>query len=185
MRAKPTTLCHKATLAPHRGSEHAAPRALVPGVSRPRSLHVHRCGPISLCTPQRSTRLLQASSVKAGPPGLEPKRRLTNNSATASSVSASAQRPRNSWSSLPSDPWMASLAAATRYEARLARLPLSAFVWLNTSTRSRRRSYSRPRTSAKTPGTLELCSRHRRTHAGTLAHPAWSRSTQPEGKPSR
>ena len=61
-----------------------------------------------------------ASSIKARPPSLQPMRRLTNISATASSVSAF------SFNVLPT-----SLVATTQCEARLAGLPPSAFVWLN------------------------------------------------------
>ena len=69
-------------------------RRLTSEIAPPR---LHRCGPTSPCTPQRST--APASSVKARPPGLEPKRRLTNNSAAAaSSVNACAPHPGNSLS---------------------------------------------------------------------------------------
>ena len=108
--ATTTTLSRWATPAPPRGWQPAAPRtlavsrtphprslSLVLSVSRPRSPRVHRCGPTSPCTSPKIHSIAPASSIQARSPGLEAKRRLTNNSATtASSVSACAPRPRNS-----------------------------------------------------------------------------------------
>ena len=83
----------------HRGCFPRTPHprlfSLVPSVSRPRSHRVHLCGPTSPFAPQRCTRLHQHRSVKARPSSLEPKRGLTNNSASAaSSVSVFAPCPR-------------------------------------------------------------------------------------------
>ena len=131
----------------HRGCfQNASSKVVAPGApashvrDRP---HVHHCGPTSPCAPQRPTRLPQHRQVKARPPGLERKRRLTNNcAAAASSVSAFAPRQRNSLSIKSSfNPLSTSHVATTQGHARLARLLASAFAWLNTSNRSRWQSH--------------------------------------------
>ena len=149
-RVTTTALCLHATLASHRSSSHrgcffpnASSKVVQPG---------------ALARPPLWTDFSWLDDPTDCPDIFgqgEPTRRLTNNSAAASSVGACAPCPRISLSGLPSTPLLTSLVAATRCEARLAGLLPPAFAWHNTLIRSRWGSRRRLRASAKTPGAVE------------------------------